>query len=84
MNQELKEQMRQYIAQEILRVPGNDITNDTPLVSSGLVDSFSLVDILQRLEDLTALKLPAGKVRPMDLDTIETMFALAVRVGKPR
>ncbi len=69
---------------QLLRKPSTTIDEDTPLVSSGLIDSMALVDLLVKLEDLTHMRIPAGKVQPKDLDTVAKMFATAQRVGKPR
>jgi acyl carrier protein len=60
------------------------IDENTPLVSSGLIDSMALVDLLIKLEDITHLRIPAGKVQPKDMNTVALMFATAQRVGKPR
>jgi acyl carrier protein len=68
----------------LLRKPGLVIDVDTPLVSSGLIDSMSLVDLLLKLEDLTRMRIPAGKVSPKDMDSVKLMFATAQRVGKAR
>jgi acyl carrier protein len=68
----------------LIRKPGLTVAEDTPLVSSGLIDSMALVDLLLKLEELTHMRIPAGKVQPKDLDTVSTMFATAQRVGKPR
>jgi acyl carrier protein len=69
---------------DLIRKPEVTIDEDTPLVSSGLIDSMSLVDLLLKLEDLTHKRIPAGKVQPKDMDTVAKMFATAERVGKPR
>ena len=69
---------------QLIRKPGVSIDEYTPLVSSGLIDSMALVDLLLKLEDLTQMRIPAGKVQPKDLDTVAKMFATAQRVGKPR
>jgi len=68
----------------LIRKPGVTIDQNTPLVSSGLIDSMALVDLLLKLEDLTQRRIPAGKVQPKDMDTVAKMFATAERVGKPR
>jgi acyl carrier protein len=60
------------------------IDENTRLVSSGLIDSMALVDLLVKLEDLTGLRISPGKVQPKDMDTVALMFATAQRVGKPR
>ncbi len=69
---------------DLIRRPGVTIDENTPLVSSGLIDSMSLIDLLLKLEDLTHKRIPAGKVQPKDMDTVAKMFATADRVGKPR
>jgi acyl carrier protein len=68
----------------LVRKPNLKLDENTPLVSSGLIDSMALVDLLQKLEDLTHMRIPPGKVQPKDLDTVALMFATAQRVGKPR
>jgi acyl carrier protein len=73
-----------YICKQIIRRPDIKITADTPLVSSGLVDSFSLVDVLSKLEDVTAMRIAASKVQPKDMDTVSLMLSTAQRLGKPR
>src|SRR5579872_2862148 len=80
---EQAQQMIQHVVQ-LIRKPGIVLDEDTPLVSSGLIDSMALVDLLLKLEDLTHMRIPAGKVQPKDLDTVAKMFATAQRVGKPR
>jgi acyl carrier protein len=74
-------QMIEHV-REIVRKPGVEIGVDTPLVSSGLIDSMALVDLLLKLEDVTHMRIPAGKVHPKDMDTVALMLATAERVGK--
>jgi acyl carrier protein len=77
------QQMAGYVS-ELIRKSSVVIDENTPLVSSGLIDSMALVDLLLKLEDLTHLRIPPGKVQPKDMNTIALMFATAQRVGKPR
>ena len=56
----------------------------TPLVSSGFVNSFDLVELLSLLEKVTGLRIPTGRVGPMDLDTVAKMIETAERLGEPR
>jgi acyl carrier protein len=77
------QQMIEHIVR-LIRKPGVTLDENTALVSSGLIDSMALIDLLLKLEDLTHLRIPAGKVQPKDLDTVAKMFATAQRVGKPR
>ena len=78
-----QQQMRHHVL-ALLRNPNLVIDEHTPLVSSGLIDSMALVDLLVKLEDITHMRIPPGKVQPKDMDTIAIMFATAQRVGKPR
>jgi len=78
------QQIIDYIVREIIRRPGVKIDEDTPLVSSGLIDSLALVDLLLKLEEVTNTRIPAGKVQAKDMDTVRLMFSTAARVGKPR
>jgi acyl carrier protein len=73
-----------YIEREIIRRKGVQITPETPLVSSGLIDSFALVEIFLKLEELTHRKIPASKVQANDMNTVELMFRTAERLGKLR
>lgn len=77
------QQMIEHIVQ-LIRKPSVSIDENTPLVSSGLIDSMSLVDLLLKLEDLTHMRIPPGQVRPKDMNTVALMFATAQRVGKWR
>jgi acyl carrier protein len=80
---EEEQQMIEYIVR-LIRKPNVSIDENTPLVSSGLIDSMALVDLLLKLEDLTHKRIPAGKVQPKDMNTVALMFATAQRVGKAR
>ena len=77
-------QLIDYIQKQVIRRKGITIDADTPLVSSGLVDSLALVDVLAELERVMKMRIPAGKVQPKDMDTVNLMMATAARVGKPR
>ena len=43
MSEDISKQLGKYIAEEIMKRPERDIKMDEPLLSSVLVDSFSLV-----------------------------------------
>lgn len=78
-----QKQVIEFILKRI-RKPNLTIDENTPLVSSGLVDSMALGDLLLELEDVTHMRIPPGKVKPKDLDNVTLMFATAARVGKPQ
>jgi hypothetical protein len=42
------------------------------------------VDVLTKLEEVTAMRIPAIKVQPKDMDTVSLMLSTARRVRKPK
>jgi len=60
------------------------IDADTPLVSSGLLDSFGMVDVLAQLETVTARRISPGRIVPQNLETVRQMVTTAEQVGVPR
>ena len=76
--------MIDYLKNQVLRGVKIEIDEDTSLVSSGLIDSFALVDALLELEKVTRRRIPAGRVSPPDMDTVNKMLDVAERVGLPR
>ena len=76
--------MLDYVVRDVIRRPGISLSADSPLVSSGLIDSFALVDLLAKLEDVTGMRIPAGKVQPKDMDTVNLMLLTAKRVGRAK
>ena len=83
MNEQTR-QIIEYIAREIVRGPDVQVSEDTPLVSSGLVDSLALVDILYKLENVTGLRISPGEVEAEEMNTVKLMLATAERVGRPK
>lgn len=80
------EQMKQltgYIAEKVIKGKNVELTADTPLVSSGLVDSFAMIEIFLELQKIAGRKVPASKVQAKDMDTVRLMFAMAEKFGKP-
>ncbi len=80
----MAQQMIDFISRELLRSEEPAIGADTPLFSSGLMDSMAVVDVLHRLEDVTNLKINAGRLRLKDVDTVRLMLDAAKRVGRAR
>jgi acyl carrier protein len=80
------EQMKQlttYIAEKVMKGKGAAINEDTVLVSSGLIDSFALIEIFLELQKVAGRKVPASKVQANDMDTVRSMFAMVEKFGKP-
>jgi acyl carrier protein len=52
------------------RVSIGDLKDDSPLISSGLIDSMSIVDLIVDLEVRFHLKIPVSEVQPDDFDSV--------------
>ena len=77
---EISKVVRDYVIREYVQ-EGDDreITETTPLISSGLVDSFSMVSLLRFLEKKDAIHIPDAAATPEAFDTVERIVALVRR-----
>ncbi|MGA9643767.1 MAG: hypothetical protein WBQ72_20385 [Terriglobales bacterium] len=79
---ELMKQLTSYISEKVMKGKGAAINEDTPLVSSGLIDSFAMIEIFLELQKIAGRKVPASKVQAKDMDTVRSMFAMVEKFGK--
>ncbi len=80
--EQLSSSIIRALKQRGLLLPDTSIDPDTRLVSSGLIDSFGLVEILEILESVSGRMIPPGRVSPEDLDSVRSMLRVAARWGK--
>jgi acyl carrier protein len=73
---EMKDLVRKYVTKEYIDDDDVTITNDTPLISSGYVDSFSMVSLLVFLENKFKIKIPPSKATPEAFDSVNNIVAL--------
>jgi acyl carrier protein len=55
------------------------VEDDTPLVSGGLIDSMSIIDLIQDLEAALTVKIPISEVQPDDFDSVQQISATVAR-----
>jgi acyl carrier protein len=72
-----------YVTREYLE-EGDErtISETTPLISSGIVDSFSMVSLLRFLEKKYSIHIPDEAATPDAFDTVERITALVRRFHK--
>jgi len=77
---EITKTVRDYIIREYLE-EGDDreITETTPLISGGIVDSFSMVSLLRFLERKYSIHIPDEAATPEAFDTVDRIGALVRR-----
>jgi acyl carrier protein len=73
--EEMKEVILEYVIEEYAE-DDDDVTYDTPLISGGLVDSFSMVSLKRFLEVKYKIQIPDDKATPEAFDTVNSITKL--------
>jgi len=55
------------------------VDDDTALVSGGLIDSMSIVDLILDLETAFGIRIPASAVQPDDFDSVRSIAETVAR-----
>lgn len=76
MKDEIIQKTSSYIAGSILKQPQRVISADQKLISSGLIDSFSLVDLALFVEDNFNVHLDDSELNKETFDTLDQLAAL--------
>ncbi len=80
---EITKVVRDYVIREYLEDgDSREITETTPLISGGIVDSFSMVSLLRFLEKKYAIHIPDTAATPEAFDTVQRIAALVQRFQK--
>ena len=74
---EMKDIILNYIKNEYVE-EGDDIeiTYVTPLISGGIVDSFSMVSLKRFLENKYSIQIPDAKATPKAFDSVNNIIEL--------
>ena len=76
MANETTDALRQYVAVQILKQPKRAIQADEPIISSGLIDSFSLVDLSMFVEERFGVRLDDSELNAGTFDTLAQLADL--------
>ncbi len=68
--------LEKLIAARILKQPGRQIAADEALISSGLIDSFSLVDLALMVEDTFGVRIQDTELNAEFFDSLNQLAAL--------
>ena len=66
----------QQIAAKILKQPKRTLKADEPLISSGVIDSFSLVDVALLVEDTYGVHIDDSELNAETFDTLDQLAEL--------
>ncbi len=76
MTTEIISILSKQIAEKILKQPFRVISADEALISSGLIDSFSLVDLGLFVEDTFGVRIEDFELQASTFDTLNQLAAL--------
>lgn len=77
-DQELKEVVLEYVIEEYVEDEDDveEMDFDTPLISGGLVDSFSMVSLKRFLENKHNISIPDDQATPEAFDSVNKIVDL--------
>ena len=78
MSDDMKDMVLEYVRNEYIDEDDEDteLDYDTPLISGGIVDSFSMVSLKVFLERKYSIQIPDAKATPEAFDSVNKIIAL--------
>jgi acyl carrier protein len=76
MAQEIEETIAKYICTQVIKRPQYDLGTEDPLISSGLIDSFHLVDLSVFIEEEFGVQIDDTELNANTFDTISQLSEL--------
>lgn len=76
MSTEMQKTISDFIVQKILKQPKRVIQPGDVLITSGLIDSFSLVDLALFVEDTFGVRIADSELNASTFDSIEQLVNL--------
>jgi len=70
---DVKERIKAYLAEEFFGGDDSELNNDTKLVSSGLLDSISTMQVISFLEDEYQVEFYPQEMTPEYIDTVDLL-----------
>jgi acyl carrier protein len=75
VTEEMLSVLAKYFAAEFLKQPDRSINPDEPLLSSGLIDSFHLVDLALFVEDNFGVHIDDAELNASTFDSLNQLVA---------
>ena len=76
MADDLKDIILKYVVAEYCEDDSDPVTYDTPLISGGIVDSFSMVSLKRFLENKYKISIPDDQATPEAFDSVDKIAVL--------
>jgi acyl carrier protein len=75
-NAETVQALATYVSNTVLKQPNRVIKETEPVISSGLIDSFSLVDLALFIEDKFGVRIDDSELNAQTFDTLAQLADL--------
>jgi acyl carrier protein len=82
MSEDMKKIVLEYVIEEYVEDEDEEIGYDTPLISGGIVDSFSMVSLKRFLENKYDISIPDDKATPDAFDSVDSIVELVKQFKK--
>lgn len=79
MTDEVETALSEYICREILKRPSYRLSRSDPLISSGLIDSFHLVDLALFIEEQYSVKIDDTELNADAFDSLAELAAMILQ-----
>jgi acyl carrier protein len=76
MTDAITSEIEKYIVTQILKQPNRKIAADEPLISSGLIDSFSLMDLALFVEDTFGVRIEDTELNANTFDNLTQLTSI--------
>ena len=76
MMEDIKKVVLDYVIEEYLEDEDEEVTYETPLISGGIVDSFSMVSLKRFLENKYDISIPDEQATPEAFDNVNSITDL--------
>jgi len=76
MDETILASVEKYIASQILKQPNRKIAKEEALISSGLIDSFSLMDLALFIEDSFGVRVEDTELNADTFDNLSQLVSL--------
>ena len=76
MTESIQTNLEKFIATQILKQPNRTISADEALISSRLIDSFSLMDLALYVEDTFGVRIEDTELNANTFDNLNQLAAL--------
>jgi acyl carrier protein len=82
MDEEMRKIILEYVIKEYTDEDSDEVTYSTPLISGGLVDSFSMVSLKRFLEVKYKISIPDDQATPEAFDSVDKIVILVKKFVK--